>query len=96
MPIYEYQCQSCGHRLEAIQSFSDAPLTTCPACKKKKLHKLISAPSFHLKGTGWYATDFKNPTKKKTDETSDSSSTTTTTADTSGTNSTTTTASSTT
>lgn len=75
MPIYEYQCQSCGHQMEAIQSFSDAPLTKCPACHHKKLKKLISAPSFHLKGTGWYATDFKDSNKKPKTEKNDSGTT---------------------
>jgi putative FmdB family regulatory protein len=65
MPIYEYQCKACGHHLEEIQGFNDAPLTKCPQCKKAKLVKLVSAPSFHLKGTGWYATDFKNAGKPK-------------------------------
>lgn len=65
MPIYEYQCQACGHKLDAIQSFSDKPLKKCPKCGKPKLNKLISAPAFHLKGTGWYATDFKGSGKKK-------------------------------
>ena len=59
MPIYEYQCTSCDHKLEAIQKFSDAPLTECPACSTSSLRKLLSAPSFRLKGTGWYETDFK-------------------------------------
>ncbi|MEX2481087.1 MAG: zinc ribbon domain-containing protein [Gammaproteobacteria bacterium] len=71
MPIYEYECRECGHKLEAIQRFSDAPLKTCPACSKDSLKKLISAAGFHLKGTGWYETDFKNKgkpaTKKKED-----------------------------
>lgn len=67
MPIYEYQCKSCGHRLEAIQGFNDAPLKKCPECKKAKLAKLVSAPSFQLKGTGWYVTDFKNSGKPKSD-----------------------------
>ncbi len=57
MPIYEYQCQKCGHRLEAIQRMSDAPLTKCPECRGK-LKKLISAPSFQFKGSGWYVTDY--------------------------------------
>ncbi len=64
MPIYEYRCKNCGHHLEAIQGFDDKPLTKCPECKKAKLEKLVSAPAFHLKGTGWYATDFKNSGKK--------------------------------
>jgi putative FmdB family regulatory protein len=60
MPIYEYQCSGCGHRLEAIQRFSDAPLTDCPDCGKARLKKLISAAGFRLSGNGWYETDFKN------------------------------------
>lgn len=59
MPIYEYRCTSCGHELEALQKFSDAPLADCPACSTESLTKLISAAGFHLKGSGWYATDFK-------------------------------------
>ncbi|MEM7195939.1 MAG: zinc ribbon domain-containing protein [Pseudomonadota bacterium] len=60
MPIYEYQCGSCGHRLEALQKISDDPLVYCPECNDGALKKLISAAAFHLKGTGWYETDFKN------------------------------------
>jgi len=59
MPIYEYQCETCGQIEEVIQRFSDAPLTTCPHCSGK-LHKLISHSSFHLKGSGWYVTDYAN------------------------------------
>jgi len=59
MPIYEYRCSSCGHELEALQKLSDAPLTDCPACRQAGLVKLVSAAGFHLKGSGWYATDFK-------------------------------------
>lgn len=70
MPIYEYQCQACGHSFDAIQKFSDAPLSQCPECQKEALSKLISAPSFQLKGSGWYETDFK--TKKKPEENKDS------------------------
>lgn len=66
MPIYEYECCECGHKLEVIQRFSDARLKTCPACSKDSLKKLISAAGFHLKGTGWYATDFKNKGKPAT------------------------------
>lgn len=65
MPIYEYLCKNCGHHLEAIQGFNDVPLVKCPECKKAKLEKQISAPAFHLKGTGWYVTDFKDSGKKK-------------------------------
>ncbi len=60
MPIYEYECEKCGHRLEAIQKFSDAPLTDCPECHEAALKKLISSAAFKLKGGGWYETDFKN------------------------------------
>lgn len=71
MPIYEYECTKCGKIKEAIQRFSDKPLTKCKHCSGK-LHKLISQNSFHLKGTGWYVTDYANksqnsptPAKKK-------------------------------
>ena len=60
MPIYEYRCGSCGHQQEFLQKVSDAPLTTCPQCGKPALSKLLSAAGFQLKGSGWYATDFKN------------------------------------
>jgi putative FmdB family regulatory protein len=59
MPIYEYRCSSCGHKLESLQKFSDAPLVACPACHADALVKQVSAAGFHLKGSGWYATDFK-------------------------------------
>jgi putative FmdB family regulatory protein len=68
MPIYEYQCASCSHRVEMIQKFSDAPLTDCPSCGRAELQKLISAPAFRLKGGGWYETDFKNGTKRNVAE----------------------------
>ncbi len=64
MPIYEYRCGSCGHQQEFLQKVSDAPLTTCPQCGKPSLSKLVSAAGFHLKGSGWYATDFKNSGSK--------------------------------
>lgn len=64
MPIYEYRCEACGHDLEVIQRFSDAQLTTCPACGKETLKKQLSAAGFQLKGSGWYATDFKNSGSK--------------------------------
>lgn len=60
MPFYEYVCGQCGHTFEQLQRFSDAPLTDCPACHQASLHKKISAPAFHLKGQGWYVTDFKD------------------------------------
>jgi putative FmdB family regulatory protein len=68
MPIYEYQCEACGHRLEALQKISEEPLSDCPECGRPDLQKLISAAGFRLKGGGWYATDFKDGGKKKTGE----------------------------
>ena len=65
MPIYEYQCEACEHRMEAIQKVSDDPLKECPACGDQSLIKLVSAAAFHLKGTGWYETDFKGKPKSK-------------------------------
>lgn len=62
MPIYEYQCEQCGSVEEALQKISDKPLTKCPRCSGK-LHKLISHSSFHLKGTGWYVTDYAGKTQ---------------------------------
>ncbi|EIJ42380.1 putative regulatory protein, FmdB family [Beggiatoa alba B18LD] len=63
MPIYEYRCESCSHELEVLQKMSEDPLEECPACHQKTLVKLISAAGFQLKGTGWYATDFKGDKK---------------------------------
>jgi len=65
MPFYEYQCRSCGHQLEVLQKISDKPLRKCPACAKSALVKLVSAPVFRLKGSGWYETDFKSDQDKK-------------------------------
>ena len=65
MPIYEYQCASCGVRLEKLQKVSDAPLSQCPSCDKPALQKLVSAAAFHLKGSGWYVTDFKDKPQTK-------------------------------
>lgn len=63
MPIYEYQCQSCGKHHEIMQRYTDMPLTLCPACGGP-LKKLISSTSFVLKGTGWYKTDYAQPASK--------------------------------
>ncbi len=63
MPIYEYQCTECGHELEKLQKMSDPALSECPECTKPALKKLVSAAGFHLKGNGWYATDFKDSGK---------------------------------
>ena len=57
MPIYEYRCTKCGHEMEALQKFSDPPLTECELCNGK-VNKVISQSTFHLKGTGWYVTDY--------------------------------------
>ncbi|HHB92787.1 MAG TPA: zinc ribbon domain-containing protein [Thioploca sp.] len=62
MPIYEYACTECEHKFEVIQKMSDEPLVKCPECEKDGLKKLVSAAAFHLKGTGWYKTDFANKT----------------------------------
>lgn len=62
MPIYEYECSKCGKICEALQRISDKPLTKCTHCSGK-LHKLISQSSFHLKGTGWYVTDYANKSR---------------------------------
>jgi putative FmdB family regulatory protein len=64
VPIYEYQCESCSHGLEALQKLSDAPLVDCPECGKASLKKQISAAGFRLSGGGWYETDFKSGKKK--------------------------------
>lgn len=72
MPLYEYQCDSCRHRFEAIQKFSDPPLTSCPKCGAA-VRKLQSAPAFQFKGDGWYITDYakKDGGKKKEGEKAD-------------------------
>jgi putative FmdB family regulatory protein len=74
MPIYEYKCTECEHRLEKLQKMSDDPLKDCPECGKSALTKLVSASSFKLKGTGWYETDFKNNKKKESSSKSESAS----------------------
>ena len=65
MPIYEYRCESCGHELDALQKLRDGPLQDCPGCQAPSLRRLISAPSFRLKGDGWYETDFKSDKETK-------------------------------
>ena len=59
MPIYAYKCESCGHAKDVLQKISDAPLTDCPACGAATFSKQLTAAGFQLKGSGWYATDFK-------------------------------------
>lgn len=62
MPIYAYKCDSCGHAKDVLQKVSDAPLTECPACGAATFNKQLTAAGFQLKGSGWYATDFKGST----------------------------------
>ena len=64
MPIYEYACGSCEHRFETIQRASEEALVDCPSCGEGALKKLLSAPNFRLKGSGWYETDFKTGDKR--------------------------------
>jgi putative FmdB family regulatory protein len=64
MPIYEYQCQQCDHKMEALQKVSDDLLVDCPSCEKPELKKNVTAAGFRLKGSGWYETDFKTGSKK--------------------------------
>jgi putative FmdB family regulatory protein len=68
MPIYEYRCASCGFQDEFLQKVSERPLKVCPSCGKAKFEKMLSAPGFHLKGSGWYATDFKGGAKPATEK----------------------------
>lgn len=67
MPIYEYECRSCGVRIEKFQKINDDPLVTCPECREDSLQKLVSAAAFKLSGSGWYETDFKDK-KPKSDK----------------------------
>lgn len=60
MPIYAYRCETCGFAKDVLQKVSDAPLTDCPSCGKSSFKKQLTAAGFQLKGTGWYATDFRN------------------------------------
>lgn len=59
MPIYAYRCSSCGHTKDVLQKISDPVLTTCPACGAEAFSKQLTAAGFQLKGSGWYATDFR-------------------------------------
>ncbi len=65
MPIYEYACRACDHAFETMQKASESPLEDCPECGEPQLKKLLSAPVFRLKGSGWYETDFKSGDKKR-------------------------------
>ena len=63
MPIYAYKCASCGHAKDVLQKMSDPPLTDCPACGSASFQKQVTAAGFQLKGSGWYATDFRGGNK---------------------------------
>lgn len=63
MPIYEYVCQGCGHRFDVLQKINEAPVASCPSCYAGAVTKWVSAAGFQLRGTGWYATDFKDKPK---------------------------------
>jgi putative FmdB family regulatory protein len=65
MPIYEFECSSCGHRFDRLQKLSDTDPTICPSCAAPQLRRRVSAPSFRLAGSGWYETDFKKDGDKK-------------------------------
>jgi putative FmdB family regulatory protein len=68
MPIYEYRCSACGQLHEVLQKVTEPPLTECPSCGKAGMQKLLTAAGFQLKGSGWYATDFKGGGAKKPEE----------------------------
>ena len=72
MPIYDYQCTSCGFKKEVMRKISEPNVGVCPECSKETFAKQVSAPSFQLTGSGWYATDFKGggskPAEKKSEE----------------------------
>ena len=65
MPIYEYRCDACEHLFDALQKVNDAHLSECPECGGQQVRRLVSAPSFRLKGAGWYETDFKSDKERK-------------------------------
>jgi putative FmdB family regulatory protein len=65
MPIFDYQCEACGHTFDVLQKVGEGALRKCPKCGKLKLKKQLAAPNFHLKGSGWYKTDFKDKSAKK-------------------------------
>jgi putative FmdB family regulatory protein len=73
MPLYEYQCEACGHRFEKIQKFSDPLVEECPNCGQKQVHKLVSSPAIQFKGTGWYITDYAKKSGVGADSSSKSS-----------------------
>lgn len=71
MPIYDFKCTACGHQDEVMRKASAENTTECPVCHKEAFSKMLSAPSFQLSGTGWYATDFKDKPKTQTNVTAD-------------------------
>lgn len=80
MPIYEYRCETCEHRLEKLQRMSDGKLVDCPECEQPSLKRLVSASAFRLKGSGWYETDFKKDNKRNLADSSETGSSGTKTA----------------
>jgi putative FmdB family regulatory protein len=74
VPIYGYRCEACGHQDDHLQKASEPQLSVCPACNKPTYKKMLSAAGFQLKGSGWYATDFKNAAKKPAEKNADSKS----------------------
>ncbi len=68
MPIYAYKCSSCGHTQDVLQKVSDAPLSDCPRCRAATFSKQLTAAGFQLRGSGWYATDFKNGSVQRTEK----------------------------
>ena len=72
MPIFDYQCEACGHTFDVLQKAGEGVLRKCPECGKLKLKKLLAAPNFHLKGSGWYKTDFRGDKSGKKDSGKDS------------------------
>jgi putative FmdB family regulatory protein len=64
VPLYEYECKSCGHHFEKIVKFSDPPHTTCPKCNHEGVQQVISAPAVQFKGSGWYVTDYAKKSSK--------------------------------
>lgn len=73
MPIYDFTCTSCGFKDELMRKISESSQTTCPKCSKETFAKMLSAPSFQLNGTGWYASDFKDKKQKVVDKTTEKS-----------------------
>lgn len=67
MPIYDFKCNNCGYITEMMRKMSESNISICPKCAQETFEKLLSAPSFQLSGTGWYATDFKDKAKKSID-----------------------------